>query len=384
MMKKMCCMLLVLCMLLWGMGVTALADTPFEIDAKAAILVDADTGTVVLSKNEMDHLPIASVTKIMTILLCLEAVDRGEISLDDVMVASENAAGMGGSQVLIETGGEYSVSELIKSIIVASGNDASVMMAEILCGTEELFVKEMNERAVELGMENTHFENCSGLPAENHYSSAADIAIMSRELLLHPLFFQYSTIWMDEIEHPGGRITMISNTNKMIRDYPGCDGIKTGSTNEAGFCVSATAAKGDTRLIAIILGSDTSKVRFNEAAKLLNYGYANYETNVLLNSGDVVAENIPISGGKETTINGIVSARVSVFLEKGGDAVFDYTIQIDESIKAPVDKGQRIGEVIVTLDDETVARYDVVSDRSVLGAGVWDYFRRIIDSFTSR
>lgn len=177
---------------------------------------------------------------------------------------------------------------------------------------------------------------------------------------------------------------MISNTNKMIRDYPGCDGIKTGSTNEAGFCVSATAAKGDTRLIAIILGSDTSKVRFNEAAKLLNYGYANYETNVLLNSGDVVAENIPISGGKETTINGIVSARVSVFLEKGGDAVFDYTIQIDESIKAPVDKGQRIGEVIVTLDDETVARYDVVSDRSVLGAGVWDYFRRIIDSFTSR
>ncbi|NLG37270.1 MAG: D-alanyl-D-alanine carboxypeptidase, partial [Clostridiales bacterium] len=205
--RKIACALLAACIIALAPGGLAKADTPFEINAKAAILVDADTGTVVLSKNEDAHLPVASVTKIMTILLCMEAIDRGEISLDDVETASENAAGMGGSQVLIETGGKYSIGDLMKSIIVASGNDASVMMAEILCGSEEIFVREMNERAKELGMVNTHFTNCSGLTEEDNYSSAADVAIMSRELLRHPLFFQYSTIWMDELKHPADRVT---------------------------------------------------------------------------------------------------------------------------------------------------------------------------------
>jgi D-alanyl-D-alanine carboxypeptidase (penicillin-binding protein 5/6) len=204
---------------------------------------------------------------------------------------------------------------------------------------------------------------------------------MSRELLKHPLFYQYSTIWMDEIKHPAGRITMISNTNKLIRQYAGCDGIKTGSTGEAGFCVSATASKGNTRLIAVILGSSTSAVRFDEAVKLLNYGFASYETEVLIEAGDVAAAGIPVSGGKETQIDGVVAGRVSVFVRKGASSNADYEIRLDENIVAPVAKGQKIGEVVVTLDGKEVGRTDIVSDRSVRQAGVWDYFRKIIACF---
>ncbi|MGI5877750.1 MAG: D-alanyl-D-alanine carboxypeptidase family protein [Christensenellales bacterium] len=381
--RKIACALLAACILALAPGGLAKADTPFEINAKAAILVDADTGTVVLSKNEDAHLPVASVSKIMTILLCMEAIERGEISLDDLETASENAAGMGGSQVLIETGGQYSVGDLMKSIIVASGNDASVMMAEILCGSEEVFIRKMNERAKELGMTNTHFTNCTGLTEEDNYSSAADVAVMSRELLRHPLFFQYSTIWLDELKHPADRVTMITNTNKMIRQYPGCDGIKTGSTSAAGFCISATATKNDTRLIAVILGSQTSAIRFEEAAKLLNYGFANYETHVIMGRGEAVALDVPVTSGRQDRINGIVPDRVSVFLEKGSQDRSSYTVDIFEGIKAPVKKGQKIGEVVVSLDNEIVCRYDVVSDRDVEAAGVWDYFRKIIGCFMS-
>lgn len=213
------------------------------ITSKAAILVDAATGAVLFEKNADEALPVASITKVMTLLLIFEALDAGRFSLNDTVTVSQYAAGMGGSQVLLDAGGNYLASDLIKSIIVASANDASVAMAEYLYGTEESFVAKMNERAKQLGMENTLFTNCNGLPNADEGMSARDVAVMSRELIRHETYFQYSKIWLDEITHEGGRVTMLTNTNKLIRNYDGCDGIKTGFTNAAGFCLSASAKR---------------------------------------------------------------------------------------------------------------------------------------------
>ena len=245
------------------------AEAPITLTSPSAILCEASTGQVIFEKNADERRPVASVNKVMTILLTLEAVDEGRVSLEDQVTVSPRAASMGGSQAFLDAGERYKLSELLKTVIVASANDSAVALAEHLAGTEESFVRLMNTRAEELGLTNTHYANCTGLPAQEHYTTARDVAKLSAQLDLHPIYYRYSTIWMDEIKHRGGRVTSLTNTNRLIRFYPGCDGYKTGSTNEARYCVSATAKKEGMRLIAVVLGTPAGQTRFDEARAML-------------------------------------------------------------------------------------------------------------------
>ena len=266
--KRIACLLMILIL-----PVSAAAEDGISFNAKSVILTEASTGKTLFESNSHESLPPASVTKIMTMLLIMEAIDRGEISYDTVVTASERAKSMGGSTIFLDTNEKMSVEDLLKGIAVASGNDACVAMAEHLCGSEEAFAAKMNERAAQLGMKDTHFVNCNGLDAPGHYTSAYDIALMSRELMRHKDIFKFTTIWMDSLR--GGKFSL-ANTNKLIRFYSGANGLKTGSTSVAGCCISAAAKRGEMQLIAVVLGAPTSKERFAAASNLLNYGFANY------------------------------------------------------------------------------------------------------------
>lgn len=347
------------------------------ITSKAAILVDAATGAVLFEKNADEALPVASITKVMTLLLIFEALDAGRFSLNDTVTVSQYAAGMGGSQVLLDAGGNYLASDLIKSIIVASANDASVAMAEYLYGTEESFVAKMNERAKQLGMENTLFTNCNGLPNADEGMSARDVAVMSRELIRHETYFQYSKIWLDEITHEGGRVTMLTNTNKLIRNYDGCDGIKTGFTNAAGFCLSASAKKADTRMIAVVLGGTDSKTRFAEAEKLLNYGFSNYETKRFYAAGDVVQEGLGIEGLADGNFNVLAKEDLSALIEKG-EAQPEVEITLQENIEPPLIAGDVVGKARILMGEDVIAETDLVVDRDIAAPGLSDYWRSLL------
>ena len=254
-------------------AITPANSENFDVEAKSAVLMDFNTGTVLYEKNPDEPLPPASVTKIMTLLIIMEALDSGELSADEIVTVSEYAASMGGSQVFLEAGETMPINDFLKSIIIASANDCAVAMAEAVCGSEEVFVARMNQRAKELGMKNTHFENATGLDDDvsNHLTSARDIAIMSRELMKHDKIFEYTTTWMDSIRNGAFGLT---NTNRLIRFYKGATGLKTGSTGKAGFCISATAKRDGLHLIAVIMGSETRDIRNNAAKKLLDYGFS--------------------------------------------------------------------------------------------------------------
>ena len=381
-----CCLLAIIFTLMpFGMAAAAAAqpvtELPFAIQAKAALLMDYDTGTVLYEKNAHQKLPMASITKIMTLLLAMEAIEDGRLKLDDPVHVSEHAASMGGSTVFLEAGETFPVSTILESVIVASANDGSVALAEKIYGSHELFVQKMNERAQQLGMKNTNFVNCTGLPAENHYSTAYDIALMSRELLKHQTFFKWSTIWMDYMRD--GK-TMLVNTNRLVRFYEGCDGVKTGYTQEAGHCVSATAKRGNLRLIAVILGAPTSQVRFSEASKLLDYGFANYESVLVVKKGQIVQNEIPVTGGKTTKIMGLAVDNLSLLIGKGEPKEFTKDVQISAPLKAPIEKGQKIGELTVKRDGKEVGKVDIVAGESVEVAGVFDYFNRIFNSWLKK
>ncbi len=290
------CLSLILAILLVMSSVSSVLATqpPFDLQAKSAILMDYETGTILYEKAPDEKLPIASLTKIMTILLVLEAIDDGKLSLEDKVQISEYASSMGGSQVFLHEGETISVDSLLKAVVVASGNDASVALAEKIAGTHEVFVSRMNDRAKELGMTNTRFANSTGLPADNHYSTAKDVSLMSRELLKHPLYFRWSTIWVDTLDESRNK-TELANTNKLVRFYDGSDGIKTGSTQEAGYCLSATAKRGNMRLLSIVLNAPSTKVRFSESSKMMDYGFANYEMVSVLKKDQVVENQVPVS-----------------------------------------------------------------------------------------
>ncbi len=353
----------------------------FNFNCKSALLIDSDTGSVLYEKNADTRLPVASVTKVMTLLLTFEALDAQKFALDDTITVSKEAAGMGGSQALLDANGKYKASDLIKSIIVASANDSSVAMAEFLYGSESLFVDRMNERAAELGMENTHFVNCTGLPAQGQYTTVADVSIMSRMLIRHPMFFQYSKVWMYDMPHANGRITSLSNTNKLTRFYDGCDGIKTGSTDEAGYCLTATAKRGDSRFIAVIAGSPTSAERNASISKMLDYAFATYKNVTLFDEGAIVQPNIVVWGGKLDAINAVSVDKISVLVKKGEENKVDKVVQINEPVQAPVEHGMQIGTVRVLVDGKPVAEYPVIADRTVEEAGFWTNFVKILDTF---
>lgn len=354
---------------------TAYSASP-EYDAKAVVLMDSSSGTVLYEDNADEPLPPASVTKVMTMLLIMEAIERGEITYDTVVTASERAKSMGGSTIFLDTNEQMSVNDLLKGIAVASGNDACVAMAEYLSGSVEAFVEKMNARAAELGMANTHFVNCNGLDAEGHYSSAMDIAIMSRELMKHSDIFKYTTIWMDTLRDGAFQL---ANTNKLIRFYDGATGLKTGSTNNALCCISATAKRDDMHLIAVVLGSPTSSARFSAARELLNYGFANFAT-VKLGEKDKVVCMEKVNKGTKDEISLVPSENASALLPRDQISAVELKTDIGE-INAPVKKGDAVGEITAFLNGEEIARCELVAAEDVERRSVFSYFRLLLKNY---
>ena len=341
------------------------SEPAIKIDGKSAILIDATSKEIIFQLNSKEKMQVASINKIMTLLLAFEAIENGITFLDDMVQVSSRAASMGGSQVYIEANGSYRFGDLLKSIIISSANDSSVAVAEFIAGSEEEFVARMNTRAEELGLENTHFENSSGLPSPGHYMCAYDIAMLSCELLKHDLFFTYSKIYTDRLIHPDGRVTMLTNTNKLVRNYNGCDGIKTGFTNEAKYCLSCTAKHGNTRLIAVVLKEPTISHRTNDIVELLNYGFANYSTEILIKENDIISEDYKIWGAQEETINLLCKDTISQFKRKGTKNNINQIIDFIDNIKAPIKKGQILGTITIKDGEKVLGISDIIANKSI-------------------
>ena len=336
------------------------AETTLDIKAKAVYLIEAGTGEVLYSQNEHEKLRPASVTKVMTILLIMEALDNGSITLEDKVPCSEHARNMGGSQIWLDPREELSVNDMLKAICVVSANDCSVAMAEYIAGSEEAFVDMMNKRAKELGMNDTNFVNCHGIDIDGHVTSAHDIAVMSRELIKHEKIFDYTTIWMDTLRD--GKSELV-NTNKLIRFYSGANGLKTGSTSLALYNLSATAKRNDMQLIGVIMASPTGQERFNDATKLLDYGFANYQIQKLDEKGSIVGV-AKVSKGVEKEVTGIVKNEFSKLLKKGESKNIEKEIIMND-VAAPIKPGDKIGEVIYKQNGTEIARGDIVARDNV-------------------
>ena len=357
------------------------AEAPITLTSPSAILCEASTGQVIFEKNAAERRPVASVNKVMTILLTLEAVDEGRVSLEDQVTVSPRAASMGGSQAFLDAGERYKLSELLKTVIVASANDSAVALAEHLAGTEESFVRLMNTRAEELGLTNTHYANCTGLPAQEHYTTVRDVAKLSAQLDLHPIYYRYSTIWMDEIKHRGGRVTSLTNTNRLIRFYPGCDGYKTGSTNEARYCVSATAKKEGMRLIAVVLGTPAGQTRFDEARAMLEYGFANVQLVTPIAQGQALDMTVPVRLGGRDEVSVLSGGTCSLLERRGEKNALSLEAALVEKVNAPVYAGDVLGEIRVKRGDEVVAVVPAVAGEDVQLPGMVDALIRIRDHF---
>ena len=353
-------------------------EAAVEITAPSAVLMESSTGTVIFEKDADTARPPASVTKVMTMLLIFDALAEGSISLDDEVRVSEYAASMGGSQVFLEPGEIQTVETMLKCIAVASANDACVAMAEYICGNEEEFVNRMNERAAGLGMENTHFVNCNGLDAEGHVTSARDIALMSRELITkYPQVHDYSMIWMENITHTTNKGTSefgLTNTNKLVRQYEYATGLKTGSTGEAKFCVSATAEKDGIELIAVVMAAENSKDRFADAVKLLNYGFGKCQL-YTDDSEEGIAPAVVENGVEDTVI--VYRAEPFSYLDTTGAnlSAVERTVEMEESVPAPVKKGDTVGAVIYTLEGNEIGRTDILAAEDIEEASFLDYLK---------
>ncbi len=330
--------------------------------AKSSILMCADTGDIIYEKNAYEHLSPASVTKIMSILLVLEAIDSGKISLEDEVPAGENSVKMGGSQIWLELGEKMTVNELFKAVVVASANDACTALGEYIAGSSQAFVKLMNEKAQSLGLENTCFENCTGLDdtIKNHYSCAYDLAVIAREVLKHDLIYNYSTIWLDYLRN--GK-TELNNTNKLVNKYDGINGLKTGTTSKAGFCVCATAEREDMNLIAVVLGADTSEHRFQTASNLLDFGFAEYAV-VAPQIDEAQITPVKIKNGKVKSVVPIYN-QTDKLLVKKGDINIIYTYEIEDSVSAPVENGAELGEISIKNGDDVIKTITLVSPKAI-------------------
>lgn len=376
-MKRVICFFICVCFMMQSVVVFAEGNTDLGLNAKSAILMEESTGNILYESNPDERLPIASVTKVMTMLLIMEAVDSGKISLDDMVTVSGNAMSYGGSTMFLETGEQLTVNDMLKGIAVASANDGCVAMAEHLAGSESAFVDMMNEKAKELGMENTHFMNTNGLDEDDHYSSARDVAIMSRELMKHETIFNYTSIWMDTLR--GGKF-QLANTNKLIRFYDGANGLKTGSTSKALCCLSAAAKRNDMQLIAVVLGAPTSAERFASAKSLLDYGFANYAVNTQITAGDEV-QNIAVEKGVDKEVGVVAGDSCSTLVKKGQEDNITKEIKIDETITAPIEAGQKIGTMTISRDGEVIADIDLNASSAVekkgIGLIIKDFFATI-------
>ena len=354
-------------------------NAPLSVSSKSAILMDVGSGQILYEKNAHDKLPPASVTKVMTMLLICEALDSGKITLDDSVQISDNAASMGGSQIFLEAGEVQKVDTLLKGIAVASANDGCVAMAEYIGGSVESFVDMMNAKAKELNMKETNFVNTNGLPVDNHYTSAHDIAIMSRELLKHDVISKYLTTWMDQVVVGKKQITVgLANTNKLIKHYQGATGVKTGFTQQAKYCLSASAKRGDTHLVAVTLGAETSPERFKDATSLLNFGFANYESVKLCSKNDNIA-TLTLDKADEQKINLVAKEDLSVLIKKGGNKDFTRKIKVNENPTIPIKKGTNLGYVEIYQGKTLVGKVDLVNTKDIQKASYLKMLQRVID-----
>ena len=379
-MKRMLCAILLISIIFVWQPTQAKA-APMEVKAKSALLMDVTTGTVLFEQNAHEALAPASVTKVMTLLLIMEAIDSGAIGWNDIVTASETAAAKGGSQVYLKAGETMTVSDMVKAIAVSSANDCACAMAEHLCGSESAFVDKMNTRAKELGMENTHFVNCTGLDdgpdAAQHKTSAYDIALMSAELLKnHPDIKKYTTIWMDTLRN--GTFGL-SNTNKLIRFYPGATGLKTGFTSNAGYCLSASAQRDGMELVAVVMGAKTTQDRFNACKSLLDYGFANY---ALIQPSLEQLPTIAVKLGTNSVVEAEPSGQSCLLIEKGQKNQVSTHIELEEQVTAPISQGQRLGTLTIKAGEQVLAQIPMVAKEAVPRLTFGDLFMEMLRHIT--
>ena len=383
-MKRFFLFSLILCLLAtslaFSMPMVARAESDVDITSKSACLVDYASGTMLYGHNPKEHLPIASMVKMMTILLTLDEFDKGSLTEETMITTSENASGMGGSQVFIDPYVEYSAGDLLKSVIMASANDASVALAEHISGSEKAFVNKMNQKAKELGMNDTYYVNCTGLPAPEQYSCAIDCAVVLKEVAEHELYHKYSTIWMDELVHPSGRKTELVNTNRLIRYYDGCDGGKTGSTNAAGCCLSASAVRNNMRLISVVIGAKNSQTRFNECTKLFNYGFANYESKKIVDS-TLPAMSLKVNKGKVDSADIYANEDYAVVVKKGDAHNYEVTYDSPNKISAPTREGDIVGKAIISKEGSVVKEIDLEVRANIDALSLKDCFDKVVENW---
>lgn len=380
--RRILCIILILIINLVVSMRTLAEDDPLNINAKSAVLMDYNTKEILYEKNPQEKVYPASLTKIMTLILGMEALESGKISLNDEVRISAHAASMGGSQLWLEEGETQTVENLFKAITIRSANDAAVALAEYIAGSEEVFVKMMNEKAKELGMNNTNFMNASGLHHENHYTTAYDVALMSAELLKHEKIHDWLTVYMDEmlVGKKKDKVQSLVNTNRLIKEYEGTTGIKTGSTSQAGYCLSASAKRGNLHLIAIIMGSDTSKIRFEESKRLLDYGFANYDSVTIGRKGDSIGK-VLVQKGTSQYLEAVLERDAYLLLPKGQSKEIAKEIVLPDYVNAPIKTGDVIGKLIIKIEGQEVDRVNLVAKNDVERATIKDMFFKVFINY---
>lgn len=352
----------------------------FNLDCKSSLLMEYSTGNIIYENNAHEKLPPASVTKIMTMLLAMEAVDNGQVKMSDKATISARAKSMGGSTMYLETGELRTVEELIKGVAIESANDAAVALGEYIGGSEEGFIQKMNERARELGMKDTNFVNCTGFFDPNHYTSAYDIGIMSRELLKHSKILDYTTIWMETVSEGRKEPFTLVNRNKMIKSYPGCDGLKTGYITESKYCISSTAKRGDIRFISVIMGAPSWKERNEMAGKLLDYGFSKFDSIKLAKKGEVI-EEIKLPKCKPDLVKVLAKEDLNVVFEKGSKGNIEKRVQINDNLRLPLKKGESIGFIEAVDGDKVLNKIDIVADSDINKINFFDSIGKVFKSW---
>ena len=352
------------------------AEPPVALTSPSAMLVEAGTGTVIFEKNADERRQAASVTKLMTLLICFEELEAGNLHLDDSVTVSQEAAAQIGSQALLDAGAVYSLEDLLHATIVASANDAACALAEHIAGTEAAFAELMNARAAELGMNNTYYTNATGLPDDAQYTTARDVATLSVEMCRHPGYFKHASVWMDTLTHPSGRVTDLTNTNRLVRFYEGCDGLKTGSADASRYCLSATAQKDGLRFIAIVLGAETSQKRFDEARAMLDYGFANYA--LVSTEMPEPLQPVPVTLGQKAAVQPELQQAAPILIEKGLQAAVTRTVTLAERVEAPVAAGQQLGTLTISANGETLAEIPIIAPEAIERLTWWELTCRLL------
>ena len=352
-----------------------------ELSAPSAILMEKTTGEILYEQNSHEKLAPASVTKIMTLLLVMEALEDGRISWDDTVTTSAEAAAKGGSQIYLEENEQLPLTEMLKSVVVASANDCACALAEHIAGSESAFVSMMNERAQELGMTDTVYVNCTGLPVEGQHTTARDVALLSCQMCTHPEYFTYGAVWMDTLTHPSGRVTDLTNTNRLVRFYDGCDGLKTGSADDSKYCLSCTAEKNGMRLIAVVLGASASQTRFNEARAMLDYGFNGYKRVTVLQKGDRLGQKVKVHLGMQDEVDAAAGSGLSMLIKLGQEKQLSLEVELPEEVEAPLKAGDALGVLRVKLGDRVVARLAAVAAEDVGMPGLLEGFLRLLTNW---